>query len=94
MLLGPRPKCKRPLDGDVVQQSQEQHRHDGEVDTRVLAVGDDLVRESVELLQFQFDLAVCVAVAVEEREYKEQPYLLWPAVSRDAAEDIVPEWHS
>jgi len=76
-----------------VQQSQEQHRHDGEVDTRVLAVGDDLVRESV-LLQFQFDLAVCVAVTVEEREYKEQPYLLWTAVSRDAAEDIVPEWHS
>ena len=81
--------------GDVVQQSQEQHSHDGEVCTRVLGVGDDLVREPVELLEFVFDLAdLCVAVAVEEREYQEQPYLLWPAVSRDAAEDIVPEWHS
>ena len=72
--------------------AEEHHRHDGEVDTRVLAVGDDLVREVVELLQF--DLAdFSVAFGVEEREYQEQPNLLWPAVTRDAAEDVVPKWH-
>eukprot|EP00964_Phaeocystis_antarctica_P124777 scaffold88410_cov48-Phaeocystis_antarctica.AAC.1 len=94
----PRPKCKRhrPPDGDVVQQSEEHHRHDGEVDASVLAVGDDLVREVVELLQtLQLDLAnLSVAVGIEEREYHEQPNLLPPAVTRDAAEDVVPEWHS